>query len=198
MTHAEKYLYFCELMMKNGASCGFQVQFLPGVNMEPLQSVESKIFRKFDLFEPLLEEWKSQGLMLVFTNGCFDLVHRGHVEYLARAAAKGDKLIIGLNSDESVKLLKGEGRPLTDDYSRALLLAAFSFVGAVVIFAEENPSLLIEKILPHFLIKGNDYRIDEIAGYQTVISHGGKVETIDLVAGYSTSSLIKKIRTLKR
>ena len=165
--------------------------------MEPLQSIESKVFGNFDLFEPLLEKWKNQGLMLVFTNGCFDLVHRGHVEYLAMAAAKGDKLIVGLNSDESVYLLKGEGRPLTDEYSRALLLAAFSFVDAVVIFEEETPSSLIEKILPDFLIKGNDYRIDEIAGYQTVIAHGGKVETIDLVAGFSTSSLIKKIRTLK-
>jgi D-beta-D-heptose 7-phosphate kinase/D-beta-D-heptose 1-phosphate adenosyltransferase len=165
--------------------------------MEPLQSIATKVFRDFDKFRPILEEWKKKGAHLVFTNGCFDLVHRGHVEYLARAAAKGDKLIIGLNSDQSVQLLKGEGRPLTDEYSRALLLAAFSFVDAVVIFQEETPALLIEKILPDYLIKGNDYRIDEIAGYQTVIANGGIVETLDLVSGFSTSSLIKKIRNLE-
>jgi D-glycero-beta-D-manno-heptose 1-phosphate adenylyltransferase len=165
--------------------------------MEPLQSIATKVFRDFNKFRPILEKWKNGGALIVFTNGCFDLVHRGHVEYLARAAAKGDKLIIGLNSDKSVKLLKGEGRPLTDEYSRAFLLAAFSFVDAVVIFEEETPALLIEKISPDYLIKGNDYRIDEIAGQQTVIAYGGIVETIDLVSGFSTSSLIKKIRNLE-
>lgn len=163
--------------------------------MEPLQSVESKVFKNFESFYPLLKEWKKQGVIIVFTNGCFDLVHRGHVEYLAKAAAKGDKLIVGLNSDHSVKLLKGANRPLTDEYSRALLLAAFLFTDAVVIFEEETPALLIERILPDFLIKGNDYRTDEIAGHQTVIAHGGKVETIDLTGGFSTSALIHKIKS---
>jgi rfaE bifunctional protein nucleotidyltransferase chain/domain len=191
----EKIYLFLWPTVQNRKCGDFQSQFILIGNMEPLQSIESKVFRNFHHFEPILEEWKNQGLILVFTNGCFDLVHRGHVEYLAKAAGKGDKLIIGLNSDASVTLLKGEGRPLTDEFSRALLLAAFSFVDAVVIFKEETPLLLIEKILPDFLVKGNDYRIDEIAGYQTVIAHGGKVETIDLVAGFSTSSLIKKFRT---
>ena len=164
--------------------------------MEPFQSVESKVFRSFESFHPHLKEWRKQGAIIVFTNGCFDLVHRGHVEYLAKAAAKGDKLIVGLNSDRSVTLLKGAGRPLTDAYSRALLLAACFFVDAVVIFEEETPTLLIEKILPDFLVKGSDYRTDEIAGHQTVIAHGGKVETIDLTMGFSTTSLIHKIKLM--
>ncbi len=164
--------------------------------MEHLQKIEIKIFADFESFRLLLETWRKEGRTIVFTNGCFDLLHRGHVEYLARAASKGDHLVIGLNSDQSVTRLKGTGRPLVDQYSRALMLAALRFVSAVVIFEDDTPLSLIESILPEFLVKGNDYAPDEIAGNEAVAANGGKVETIDLVPGFSTTLLIEKIQNL--
>ncbi len=164
--------------------------------MDHLQNIEKKVFTDFESFRSLLKTWRREGNRIVFTNGCFDLLHRGHVEYLARAASRGDCLVIGLNSDRSVTRLKGTSRPLTDQYSRALMLAALQFVSAVVIFEEETPLLLIEAILPEFLIKGNDYAPGEIAGNEAVAANGGKVETIDLVPGFSTTLLIEKIRNL--
>lgn len=158
------------------------------------QRITSKIFREYREFEPLLRKWRYQGRRIVFTNGCFDLIHRGHAEYLAHAAGKGDELVIGLNSDRSVSMLKGPDRPLTDEFSRAYLLAAFRFVSAVVMFEEDTPEQLISLISPDYLIKGDDYPVSEIAGYEWVIAHGGKVETIRLVPGFSTSSLINKIK----
>jgi D-glycero-beta-D-manno-heptose 1-phosphate adenylyltransferase len=155
---------------------------------------ESKIFRDYSFFEPLLRKWKKMNKTIVFTNGCFDLFHRGHAEYLAKAAEKGDRLIIGLNSDHSVTRLKGAGRPLVDEYSRAYLLASLQSVSAVVLFEENTPRKLIEDITPDFLIKGDDYSSSEIAGNAWVIAHGGKVETIGLVPGFSTTSLIRKIK----
>ena len=158
------------------------------------QRITSKIFSEYREFEPLLRNWKNRGRRIVFTNGCFDLIHRGHAEYLAKAAGKGDQLVIGLNSDMSVTRLKGLGRPLTDEFSRAYLLAAFRFVSAVVIFEEDTPEKLITLISPDYLIKGDDYPVSEIAGHEWVIAHGGKVETIQLVPGFSTSSLITRIK----
>ncbi len=165
--------------------------------MEHLPQIENKIFPDFESFRALLDSWRGEGAAIVFTNGCFDLLHRGHVEYLARAAAKGDHLVVGLNSDQSVTRLKGAGRPLIDQYSRALMLSALQFVSAVVIFEDDTPLSLIEAILPEFLIKGNDYAPEEIAGNEAVVAYGGKVETIGLVPGFSTTLLIEKIRNLK-
>jgi rfaE bifunctional protein nucleotidyltransferase chain/domain len=162
--------------------------------MKHHQRIESIIFIEYGKFEPLLRKWKRRKLKTVFTNGCFDLIHRGHAEYLAKAAEKGDKLIIGLNSDQSVTRLKGKGRPLTDEYSRAYLLASFRFVSAVVFFNEDTPEELIKAVSPDYLIKGNDYPVSEIAGNEWVIAHGGHVETISLVPGFSTTSMIERIK----
>jgi rfaE bifunctional protein nucleotidyltransferase chain/domain len=142
----------------------------------------------------VLKEWKQAGNKVVFTNGCFDLVHRGHIDSLAKAAEFGDRLIIGLNSDVSVKLLKGENRPLIDQQSRAVLLASLLMVDAVILFDEETPYELIKDIIPDVLVKGNEYQIEEIAGFDIVLASGGKVERIELTEGLSTTELIRKIK----
>jgi len=162
--------------------------------MKYLETIEAKIFKDFEHFEPLLKKWKEKSETIVFTNGCFDLLHRGHVELLAKAANKGDQLIVGLNSDLSVARLKGHGRPFMDEDSRAFILAAYEFVSAIVFFTEDTPQNLIESILPDYLIKGSDYSIDEIVGHEVVFASGGKVETIELVPGFSTSLLIEKLK----
>ncbi|HEY0245375.1 MAG TPA: D-glycero-beta-D-manno-heptose 1-phosphate adenylyltransferase [Mucilaginibacter sp.] len=141
-----------------------------------------------------LEAWKSEGQKVVFTNGVFDLLHICHITYLAKAAELGDKLIIGLNADSSVKRIKGEDRPVNDQNSRALLLAALFFVDAVVIFDEDTPHQLITTLLPDVLVKGADYAIENIVGGKEVLANGGEVKTIDFVDGYSSTSIIQRIR----
>lgn len=131
---------------------------------------------------------------VVFTNGCFDLLHDGHIELLKKAKALGTKLIVGLNSDESVRRLKGEGRPVQSEVARATVLASIKYVDHVVIFDEDTPEELIEYITPDVLTKGSDYDISNIVGASHVIEHGGAVETIDLIEGSSTSSIIDKIK----
>jgi rfaE bifunctional protein nucleotidyltransferase chain/domain len=162
--------------------------------MTSSQVIQSKIFDSKQTFLPLLAKWRQAGHTVVFTNGCFDLVHRGHIDSLGKAAAFGDKLIVGLNSDTSVKFLKGKNRPLIDQQSRAILLAALIMVDAVVIFDEETPYELIKSILPDVLVKGSEYLLEEIAGYDIVLAEGGRVERIDLTEGFSTTSLINKIK----
>jgi rfaE bifunctional protein nucleotidyltransferase chain/domain len=130
---------------------------------------------------------------VVFTNGCFDIIHQGHVDYLIKAAKLGDILIVGLNSDSSVKKLKGEGRPIQDQESRAKVLASMYFVTYVVIFNEETPYDLIKSVQPDFLVKGGDYKAENIVGYDVVKKNGGKVVTIPLVKGYSTTGIINKL-----
>jgi D-glycero-beta-D-manno-heptose 1-phosphate adenylyltransferase len=141
-----------------------------------------------------LAYWKFRNLKTVFTNGCFDVIHRGHVEYLAKAADLGSILIVGLNSDKSVKLLKGEGRPLQDEQSRALILASMHFVTAVILFDEETPYNLIKEITPNVLVKGGDYVPEDIVGYDIVKAHKGKVVTIDFVEGYSSTGILNKMK----
>jgi len=162
--------------------------------MTSKEIIQSKIFESAEAFGPLLQQWKQAGKSVVFTNGCFDLVHRGHIDSLTKAAELGDRLIVGLNSDHSVKLLKGENKPLIDQYSRAVLLASLLMVDAVVIFDEETPDELIRCIQPNVLVKGSEYKIEEIAGSDIVLNSGGRVERIDLTEGFSTSDLIKKIK----
>jgi len=128
----------------------------------------------------------------VFTNGCFDLVHRGHIDYLSKAADLGDVLIIGLNSDDSVSRLKGSKRPIIDQQSRALLLASFFFVTAIVIFEEDTPYALISVVEPDVLVKGADYSVNEIVGSDIVLQRGGKVVTLEYLPGFSTSVIEKK------
>lgn len=162
--------------------------------MNHIDIINEKIFSEYGKFSATLKRWKKSGDKVVFTNGCFDLVHRGHIDYLAKTADLGDRLVIGLNSDKSVAGLKGKGRPLIDEDSRAFLLASLFFVDAVVLFSEDTPEILIGKILPDYLVKGNDYTIPEIAGHEAVLTNGGKVETIALLPGFSTSGIINKIR----
>ncbi|MFD0764164.1 D-glycero-beta-D-manno-heptose 1-phosphate adenylyltransferase [Mucilaginibacter lutimaris] len=138
--------------------------------------------------------WKSDGKKVVFTNGVFDLLHLGHITYLSKAAELGDKLIIGLNTDASVKRLKGESRPVNDQNNRAALLAALFFVDAVILFEEDTPRELITKLMPDVLIKGADYTVENIAGAKEVLANGGEVKTITLVDGYSSTSIINRIK----
>ena len=160
--------------------------------MKTLTTIKNKLLSR-EALETKLAEWRSAGETIVFTNGCFDILHRGHVEYLAQAADLGDKLLVGLNTDASVKRLKGESRPVNDEKSRALLLSALQFVDAVVLFGEDTPYELIKQVQPDILVKGNDYKPEEIVGYDIVIAKGGKVLTIDLVEGFSTTNIIKRL-----
>jgi rfaE bifunctional protein nucleotidyltransferase chain/domain len=130
----------------------------------------------------------------VFTNGCFDILHLGHIDYLEKAAEMGDKLIVAINTDTSVKKLKGASRPINNEIARARLLAALAFVDAVTFFSEDTPIKLITRLLPDVLIKGSDYEIGNIVGADIVLQNGGSVETIALVEGYSTSQIIKQIK----
>jgi rfaE bifunctional protein nucleotidyltransferase chain/domain len=156
--------------------------------------IQTKIFASAQQFLPVLDHWKKAGEKVVFTNGCFDLVHRGHIDSLSKAADLGDRLIVGLNSDASVRLLKGANRPLIDEQSRAILLASLLMVDAVVIFDEETPYQLIEQVVPDVLVKGSEYQVEEIAGYDVVLAAGGKVQRLSLTEGFSTSGLIQKIK----
>lgn len=140
------------------------------------------------------QSWAIEGKKVVFTNGVFDLLHIGHITYLAKAAELGDKLIIGLNADSSVTRIKGESRPVNDQSSRAAILAALFFVDAIVVFEEDTPLNLISTLLPDYLVKGADYSIDNIVGAKEVIANGGEVKTINFVEGYSSTSIINKIR----
>ncbi|WP_345951020.1 D-glycero-beta-D-manno-heptose 1-phosphate adenylyltransferase [Mucilaginibacter sp. PAMB04274] len=161
------------------------------------KNVEQQILSKITDHATLktkVNEWKQQGQKVVFTNGVFDLVHIGHISYMAKAAELGDKLIIGLNADASVKRLKGESRPVNNENSRAMLLAAFFFIDAIVLFEEDTPLNLISTLLPDVLVKGADYQIENIAGAKEVIANGGEVKTITFVDGYSSTAIINKIK----
>ena len=167
--------------------------------METLQLIKNKIYFERKTLTSLraapfrfpLSVFRSQGAKVVFTNGCFDILHRGHVEYLAKAADMGDVLVVGLNTDASVRRLKGEGRPVNNEEARALVLASLSFVDAVVLFDEDTPYEIIKAIRPDVLVKGADYKPEEIVGYDIVTSYGGIVATVPLVEGYSTTSIVE-------
>ena len=141
-----------------------------------------------------VQQWKAANQTIVFTNGCFDVLHRGHIDYLTKAAQLGTKLIVALNTDASVKRLgKGNSRPLQDEQSRLHIMASLRCVDAVVLFNEDTPLLLIQAIQPNVLVKGGDYEINNIVGYNSVIASGGKVLTIPFLEGYSTTGIEKKI-----
>lgn len=144
-----------------------------------------------------MTKWHEAGETVVFSNGCFDILHLGHIDYLEKAGQLGSKLVIGINSDSSVQRLKGPQRPVQPEQARARMLAALAFVDAVVLFEEDTPLQLIETLRPHVLVKGNDYTIDKIVGADFVLSNGGAVKTIPLVEGYSTTRIIDKIRSIK-
>tara|TARA_A100001011_G_scaffold6214_1_gene7152 strand:+ start:122 stop:586 length:465 start_codon:yes stop_codon:yes gene_type:complete len=142
----------------------------------------------------IINRIKAERKKIVFTNGCFDLLHVGHTRYLAQAKKLGDFLIIGLNSDSSVKELKGEDRPINSFEDRATLLAAIESVDLVIMFEEQTPENLIKNIVPDILVKGGDYNIEDIVGYQTVIQNGGQVKTLSFYDGYSSTNYINKIK----
>lgn len=145
------------------------------------------------LLERELARLRFMGKKIVFTNGCFDILHRGHIEYLMQASDLGDILVIGLNSDFSVKRLKGPSRPVQDEHTRALILSSLQFVNMVAIFEEDTPLELIKVVQPDFLVKGGDYKnIEEIVGYDIVKAKGGKVLTIPFVDGFSTTNILNK------
>lgn len=144
-----------------------------------------------------IEGWKSHGEKIVFTNGCFDILHAGHVDYLEKASLKGARLVVGLNTDSSIRRIKGEKRPIIDESSRSRVLAALGFVDAVVLFDEDTPIELIRQLMPDILVKGKDYDISNIVGADIVMQNGGKVETIELTEGFSTTNVISKIKKLK-
>ncbi len=154
--------------------------------------ISGKICSRKAIIEKV-SDWKKQGKKIVFSNGVFDLLHKGHIFSLSQAAKQGDVLVIGLNSDASVKSLKGESRPINDQDARALLLAALVMVDAVVIFEEDTPLELINSILPDVLVKGGDYTIDQIAGAKEVVANGGKVVINPILDGFSTTSIIQAI-----
>ncbi|MGC9330910.1 MAG: D-glycero-beta-D-manno-heptose 1-phosphate adenylyltransferase [Bacteroidales bacterium] len=159
--------------------------------MKHLQNIKRKILSD-ERFDEWLNNERHTIQKLVFTNGCFDIIHRGHVVYLTQAADAGSHFMVALNTDHSVKLNKGDSRPLQDQYSRALIVAAFECVDFVVLFDEKTPANLIKKVVPDILVKGGDYNVRDIVGYDTVTNAGGEVRTIDFVDGYSTSGLIEK------
>ena len=141
----------------------------------------------------IIKKIKAERKKIVFTNGCFDLLHVGHIRYLSQAKKLGDFLIIGLNSDRSVKKLKGKDRPIHSFEDRATLLSALNSVDLVIKFEEQTPENLIKEIVPDVLVKGGDYNIEDIVGYQIVIQNGGQVKTLSFYDGYSSTNYIDKI-----
>ncbi len=162
--------------------------------MEWKQLIEEKIYTSYTELAEQVEVWKSFNDRIVFTNGCFDLLHLGHIDYLSKAADLGDRLVIGINTDQSVSKLKGENRPVIQEQTRATKLAAMAFVDAVVYFGEETPLELITTVKPDILVKGGDYTFETIVGATEVIKDGGKVEVIPFLEGHSSTSIIEKIR----
>lgn len=163
--------------------------------MRNTASVEKKIFT-LDALKHKLAQERLLGKKVAFTNGCFDILHRGHIASLSQAASEADFLVVGLNSDSSTKQLKGPGRPVNDEQSRALLLASLLIVDAVVLFSEETPLELIKTIMPDVIVKGGDYTVEQIAGAKEVIANGGRVVINPIVQGFSTTGLIEKITKL--
>ena len=159
-----------------------------------LNIIKKKILDK-NALEHQLTRWRFLGKKIVFTNGCFDILHLGHVDYLSKAADLGDILIVGVNSDASTKVLKGPGRPINDEVQRTTLLASLHFTDGIVLFDESTPLELIKLIQPDVLVKGSDYNLSNIVGSDVVQSYNGSVQTIDFIPGYSTTLIEEKIKS---
>ena len=160
-----------------------------------LDVLHRKIYSNEEALKHTLNVWRFTDQKIVFTNGCFDLLHLGHIDYLAKAADLGNRLIVGLNSDASTSNLKGPSRPITDQQSRSAILASLFFVDAVIFFDDATPLKLIQSIKPDILVKGADYSVDQIVGADIVLAKGGEVKTIELLPGYSTTSIESKIKS---
>jgi len=163
--------------------------------MKQIDAIEKKIFT-LRVLQSTIAGWRNLGKTIAFTNGCFDILHEGHIFSLSQAAKEADYLVIGVNSDASTKKLKGNDRPVNKEHSRALLLAGLLIVDAVIIFEEDTPFELITAIMPDVLVKGGDYTIDTIVGAKEVIANGGSVIINPIVKGFSTTGIIDKIRRL--
>ncbi len=163
--------------------------------MKNIQHIQDKIMTREQLVHTA-GLWRQEGLTMVFTNGCFDILHRGHLEILSTAASFGDKLVVGMNSDASVKRLKGDHRPVNDEDFRCRMMAFLSIVDAVCLFPEDTPLELVKAIQPGILVKGGDYTLSQIVGAEEVMANGGEVKIVPLVKGYSTSALIEAIQRL--
>jgi D-beta-D-heptose 7-phosphate kinase/D-beta-D-heptose 1-phosphate adenosyltransferase len=170
-----------------------RARILPAASLAP----EEKIVFDWSVLDERLEEWRRQDLRIGFTNGCFDLLHRGHIKLLAEARAACDRLVVGLNSDASTRRLKGEGRPINPVEGRAEVLAALEAVDLVVVFEEDTPAELIKRVRPSALIKGGDYRREEVVGHEFVEATGGDVILVDLVPGHSTTAMVARARPAK-
>ena len=157
-------------------------------------NISHKIASNYESAFIQVHAWQQQGMDVVFTNGCFDLLHKGHILYLEEASRQGDKLIVAINADKSVSKLKGKHRPIKDEDNRSLIMSALSFVDLVVIFHEETPLELIEMITPDVLVKGGDWSPDQIVGSDYVTNNGGSVLSLQFVEGYSTTALENKIK----
>jgi D-beta-D-heptose 7-phosphate kinase/D-beta-D-heptose 1-phosphate adenosyltransferase len=169
-------------------------RILPAASLAP----EDKIVFDWAMLDERLDEWRRHGLRIGFTNGCFDLLHRGHVKLLAEARAACDRLVVGLNSDGSTTRLKGKGRPINPAEGRAEVLAALEAVDLVVVFDEDTPLELIKRVRPAVLVKGADYTRDEVVGREVVEKAGGDVVLVDLVPGHSTTAIVERARPVKQ
>jgi D-beta-D-heptose 7-phosphate kinase/D-beta-D-heptose 1-phosphate adenosyltransferase len=163
--------------------------------MKETSRIKDKIFDRAALAQKA-NEWRGNGKTIVFTNGCFDILHKGHLEILSRSAEFGDKLVVALNTDASVRKLKGDHRPVNQEDFRLYMMASLEIVDAVILFDEETPAELIAAITPNILVKGGDYTVNQIAGAEHVIAHGGEVKIVPIVKGYSTSGIIAAIQSL--
>lgn len=159
-----------------------------------LDIINSRIFDNKSL-KNQLAIWRFKSEKIVFTNGCFDIIHLGHIDYLSKAKDFGDILIIGLNTDSSVRRIKGKGRPVTNEKSRSMILSSLRFIDAVILFDEDTPYNLIKQVQPDILIKGSDYKTEDIVGFDIVKAKGGEVKTIDFLEGYSTSLILDKMKS---
>jgi len=151
-----------------------------------------KIIKKKSELKNTLNKWRAEEKSIVFTNGCFDVLHSGHIKLLSESKKLGDKLIVGLNTDKSIKKLKGKDRPINNNSNRSLALGALAFIDLIVFFSEPTPIYLIEEVCPNVLTKGSDYSKDAIVGANKVLSYGGVVKLIPLIPGLSSTALIKK------
>jgi len=167
--------------------------------MKNIEIINGKIYRQKNAeLKKLINSLKAKNKKVVFTNGVFDILHRGHIDYLSKAADLGDVLIVGLNTDSSVKRLgKGDSRPIQDEESRAVILASIGFVDFVVLFDEDTPYDLIKFVEPDVLVKGADYKPEDIVGGDIVKANGGAIVTIDFLEGFSTTSIERKIKNIR-
>ena len=157
-----------------------------------MEELEKKILENKSILKEQVDAWRSEKRKIVFTNGCFDVLHLGHIKLLRESKKLGNKLIVGLNTDKSITKIKGKNRPINNNHNRSRMLAALSFVDLIVFFSEPTPIKLIKKIRPNILTKGADYNNDIIIGADNVLSYGGEVKLIPLVPNLSTTTLIKK------